>query len=126
MIIADTDVLIDALRGREPASSRVAAGLRDGTIATTAVSAFELLSGARTPRELEIIETLVAALPVLPFDERASTAAASSRRELESKGQTIGLGDYLIAGICMSRAASLLTRNRKHFERIAGLNLDRQ
>jgi tRNA(fMet)-specific endonuclease VapC len=124
MIVVDTDVLIDALRGREPASARVAAGLRDGTVATTAVSAFELLSGARTPAEVEVIETLLAALPILPFDERASTAAGAKRRDLESKGQTIGMGDYLIAGICLSRAASLLTRNRKHFERIAGLSLD--
>ena len=124
MIVADTDVLIDALRGREPASSRVAAGLRDGTIATTAISAFELLSGARTPAEVRVIETLLAALPILPFDERASKAAGASRRELEAKGQTIGMGDYLIAGICLSRASSLLTRNRKHFERIAGLGLD--
>jgi tRNA(fMet)-specific endonuclease VapC len=124
MIVADTDVLIDALRGREPASSRVAAGLRDGAIATTAISAFELLSGARTPAEVEVIETLLAALPIFPFDERASKAAGARRRELEAKGQTIGMGDYLIAGICLSRASSLLTRNRKQFERIAGLTLD--
>ena len=124
MIVADTDVLIDALRGREPAFSRVAAGLRDGTIATTAISAFELLSGARTAAEVEVIETLLAALPILPVDERASRAAGASRRELETKGQTIGMGDYLIAGICLSRASSLLTRNRKHFERIAGLGLE--
>ena len=125
MIVADTDVLIDALRGREPAASRLAAALRDGTLATTAVSAFELLSGARTPDEVEVIETLLAAMPILSFDERASRAAGSSRRALETQGQTIGMGDYLIAGICLSRGASLLTRNRKHFERIAGLNLDR-
>jgi tRNA(fMet)-specific endonuclease VapC len=124
MIVADTDVLIDALRGREPASSRVAAGLRAGSIATTAITAFELLSGARTAAELEIIEALLAALPILPLDDLASRAAGSSRRELETKGQTIGMGDYLIAGICLSRGAPLLTRNRKHFDRIAGLILD--
>ncbi len=38
--------------------------------------------------------------------------------------QSIGRGIYLIAGICLSRASSLLTRNRKHFERIPGLSLD--
>ena len=103
----------------------MAAGLRDGTIATTAVSAFELLRGARTPAEVELIETLLAALPIFPFDERASRAASASRRELEAKGQTIGMGDYLIAGICLGRASSLLTRNRKHFERVAGLSLGR-
>ena len=113
-----------ALRGREPATSRLVAGLRDGTLATTAVSAFELLSGARTAHEVDAIETLLAALPIVPFDERASRAAGASRRALEIAGRTIGLGDSLIAGICLSRGASLLTRNRKHFERIPGLILE--
>ncbi len=33
------------------------------------------------------------------------------------------MADYLIAGICLSRNAMLLTRNRAHFERIPGLHL---
>ena len=123
MIVADTDVLIDALRGREPAASRVAAGLREGTLATTSITAFELLSGGRTTHERQTIETLLAAFSILPFDDRAGTAAAACRRELESSGQTVGMGDYLIAGICLSREAALLTRNRKHFGRIPNLIL---
>ena len=31
------------------------------------------------------------------------------------------LGDYLIVGICLGRAATLLTRNRRHFDRVEGL-----
>ncbi len=100
------------------------AAISDGTLATTTISAFELLSGARTPHEVEAIEAILAALPALPFDERAGRAAASCRRGLETSGKTIGMGDYLIAGICISRGAPLLTRNRKHFERIPVLLLD--
>jgi predicted nucleic acid-binding protein len=123
MIVADSDVLIDALRGRDPSAARVVAALRDGSLATTAISAFELLSGARTSAELESIETLLAALPILPFDERAGRAAGARRRDLEKSGQTIGMGDYLIAGICLSRGAALLTRNRTHFARIQDLEI---
>jgi tRNA(fMet)-specific endonuclease VapC len=101
----------------------VLAGLDDRGMATTAISAFELLSGARSTDQQTTIEALLAALPILPFDDAAGRAAARCRRELESGGQTIGMGDYLIAGICLSRGATLLTRNRKHFERIAGLAL---
>ncbi len=43
------------------------------------------------------------------------------RQELEGQGQTIGMADYLIAGICVSRSTALLTRNRKHFQRISAL-----
>lgn len=123
MIVADSDVLIDALRGREPSLGQIAAGIRAGSIATTAINAFELLSGARTATELAAIEALLAALPIFPFDERASQAAGASRRSLETKGQTIGMGDYLIAGICISRGSALLTRNQKHFARIPDLTL---
>jgi tRNA(fMet)-specific endonuclease VapC len=122
LIVADSDVLIDALRGREPSSSKVLAGLAERNLATTAVSAFELLSGSRGDQSATI-EALLAALPILPFDGQAGKAAAACRRQLEGKGLTIGMADYLIAGICISRAANLLTRNRKHFERIPGLIL---
>ena len=123
MIVADTDVLIDALRGREPAASRVVSALTDGTLTTTAISAFELRSGARTAEEIDLVEALLAGVPVLPFDDGAAKAAGNCRRRLETQGNTIGMGDYLIAGICLSRGHSLLTRNRKHFERVPELAL---
>jgi tRNA(fMet)-specific endonuclease VapC len=123
LIVADTDVLIDALRGREPSASRVRAGLRDRSLVTTSISAFELLSGGRTEHERQAVETLLAALSTLPFDDGASEHAASCRVQLEASGQMVGMADYLIAGICLSRALSLLTRNRKHFERMPNLVL---
>lgn len=123
MILVDSDVLIDALRGREPARSRIAEGLEAGTLVTTAVTAFELRSGARTPKQENDIEALLAPLGILPFDGDASHAAASARRELERRGETIGMADYLIAGVCLSRVVPLLTRNRNPFDRIPGLRL---
>ena len=121
MIVADTDVLIDALAGREPAAGRVAHGLESRRLATTAVTAFELLSGARSSRQQRVVGTLLEALPILDLDEKASRSAAELRRRLEGRGESIGMADYLIAGICLVRSASLMTRNRKHFERVHGL-----
>lgn len=121
MIVVDTDVLIDCLRGRERSTRRVAAELERGRLATTAVTVFELLSGARGAKEAKAVSDLLGALPVVPFDHAAGETAAALRRKLEQAGQGIGMADYLIAGICVSRSASLLTRNRKHFQRIEGL-----
>jgi predicted nucleic acid-binding protein len=45
------------------------------------------------------------------------------RRALESKGQTIGMADSLIAGICLEHNGILLTRNVKHFSRVDHLIL---
>jgi predicted nucleic acid-binding protein len=123
MIVADSDVLIDALRGRDPAMARVASGLRAGILATTAVSVFELRAGARPGRERDTVDLLLGGLTILPFDEAAAVAAADVRRELEDGGQAIGMADYLIAGICIARSAVLVTRNRRHFERVTGLVL---
>lgn len=122
MIVADTDVLIDALRGRG-VHQRVEIELRTGRLATTVVSVFELLSGARKASEREGIETLLAALGHLPIDPSAAREAAAIRRELESVGQTIGNADILIAGVCRSRGAMLLTRNHAHFSRVPRLAL---
>jgi tRNA(fMet)-specific endonuclease VapC len=123
MILADSDVLIDALRGREPGRSRIEVELRAGRLATTSISLFELRSGARSPREREKVDALLDAVTVMPFDASAAAAAASIRLELEGRGQGLPMADYLIAGICVSRSAVLLTRNRAHFERVPGLVL---
>ncbi len=123
MIVVDTDVLIDALSGQQPSAERVARGLETGALATTAVSVFELLSGATTDKATESIEALLAALFILPFDPAAGRQAAEIRRDLESRRLSIGMADYQIAGICVSRSAELLTRNRRHFERVPSLEL---
>lgn len=123
MIVADTDVLIDALRGREPARARIAEALAAGQLATTAVTAFELRSGADTDRTRAAIEQLLAPLEILPFDDAAAVRAGKLRRTLEAAGTPLGMADYLIAGICLTRSASLVTRNRSHFDRVDGLVL---
>ena len=100
MIVADSDVLIDALQGREPSLARVREALADGSLVTTAVIAFELLSGAGSERVRRKVENL-----------------------LEGAGTPIGMADYLIAGICLARSAKLLTRNTADFDRVSGLDL---
>lgn len=123
MIVADTDVLIDFLRGREPGAEAVASALEAGLLQTTVVSCFELLSGARTGREREVVERLLDRIPVRALDRDAARRAAEVRRNLEQAGVAIGMADSLIAGIALGHNSSLLTRNRRHFERVPSLSL---
>lgn len=123
MIIADTDVLIDFLRGRDTAD-RIAFELKKGRISTTAITAFELWSGAKTPQHAAAVETLLSALPILPLETQAARRAGEIQRTLEKNGNPIGMADSLIAGICLEQDRFLLTRNRKHFERVPGLQLN--
>jgi tRNA(fMet)-specific endonuclease VapC len=62
-------------------------------------------------------------LITLPLNRTAADRAASVRKALERQGQGIGMADSLIAGIVLARGGILLTRNRKHFERVDGLKL---
>lgn len=126
MMIADTDVLIDYLRGHGDWARRIAIELGTGSFATTAITAFELRSGARTPRQAKAVETLLDAMTLLPFGPEEAAAAAEVRRKVEAKGQPIGMADYLIAGACIAAGGTLLTRNRRHFERVPGLRLSGQ
>ena len=123
MIVADTDVLIDALAGRQPVTDAVARALRQGRLATTSVNAFELWSGSTSDAQHSKVSALLAATRILNLDAGAARRAASARLQLEASGRPIGMADYLIAGVCLSRGLPLLTRNRRHFERVEGLEL---
>jgi tRNA(fMet)-specific endonuclease VapC len=123
VIIADTDVLIDYLGGVEPGASRVAEGIKSGSLHTTAVSRFELLSGARTPRQRAAILDMLNVVRTLPLAAREADLAAQLRHDLDRAGTAIGMADSLIAGIALAHGGILVTRNRKHFERVPGLHV---
>jgi tRNA(fMet)-specific endonuclease VapC len=122
MTIADTDVLIDYLAGKGEAEA-VARLLRCGTLRTTVISRFELLSSAKNPKQLARLVELLGAAPSLGLDDAAADAASEIRRSLERSGNSIGMADSLIAGIVTSNGGTLLTRNRRHFERVPGMRL---
>jgi tRNA(fMet)-specific endonuclease VapC len=122
MTVADTDVLIDYLSGKGEVDA-VERLLRQGAIRTTVISRFELLSGAKSMKQLAKVAELLAAVPSLVLDEAAADMASEIRRSLEQSGNKIGMADSLIAGIVARHGATLLTRNRRHFERVPGLKL---
>jgi len=122
MIVADTDVLIDYLAGKGEADA-VERLLRRGALRTTVISRFELLSGAKNPNQRARLGQLLEAVPSLGLDDAAADAAGEIRRSLERSGSSIGMADCLIAGIVSGNGGALLTRNRRHFERIPSIRL---
>ena len=122
MTIADTDVCIDYLAGKGETDA-VQQLLRRGALRTTVIGRFELLSGARNPVQLALLVQLLGAVPALDLDGAAADAASEVRRSLERSGNGIGMADSLIAGIVTRNGGALLTRNRRHFERVPGIRL---
>jgi tRNA(fMet)-specific endonuclease VapC len=123
MILADTDVLIDYLAGVSPVREQVARLISSEALQTTAISCFEILSGADEGKRRDAARALVALIASLPLDFAAAERAAGVRRALDRAGQSIGMADSLIAGIALTHSRTLFTRNRSHFERVAGLEL---
>ena len=123
MIVADTDVLIDYLAGTHPVADQVRGYAESDSLQTSAITCFELLSGARDNKRGNRVRRLVAAIPVLSLDREAASVAAVVRQRLARSGISIGMADSLIAGVAMTHNLPLLTRNRKHFENIEGLRL---
>ena len=122
MIVADTDVLIDFLAGKGEADA-VEQLLRRGALRTTVISRFELLSGAKSSRQLARVTQLLGGVPSLHLDDASADAAGEIRKALEATGKAIGMADSLIAGIVTTHNGTLLTRNRRHFERVPGMRL---
>jgi predicted nucleic acid-binding protein len=121
VFIADTDVLIDFLRGSGEAE-RIRIEIRTGRLSTTAITAFELWAGAGSQPQIAAVETLLGALSILPLDPTSARRAAQIHRDLARKGTAIGMADALIAGLCLEHDAILLTRNRRHYERVPGIH----
>jgi len=70
----------------------------------------------------------------LGIDSKPIPAAALPRKheltpivplELERAGQAIGAMDLLIAALALALAATLVTNNLAHFQRISGLSVTR-
>ncbi len=124
VIVADSDVLIDALHGVEPLRTRITEAIAAGGLAASAITVFELSVGARNELEQAAVDALVGSLTVLPLDRAAARVAAVVERDLAHKGLPIGFADALIAGTCLAAGSPLFTRNTRHFGRVPGLHLE--
>ncbi len=123
MIIADTDVLIDYLAAKIPAAARVAVLIENRELFTTAITRYEIASGIHSSHQIASVERLFKLVPTLVLDAESAERGAQVRRDLGRKGMDIGMADSLIAGVALITRCPLLSRNRRHFERVEGLIL---
>ncbi|SRR5712692_1586449 len=114
IVLLDTTVLIDAVRGRE-AADRIRA-LRESSPApfTSAVNIEELWRGARANEEATI-RRLLRGLRVALLGEREGELAGMWRRDFAAKGITLSQADCLTAAAAISVGAHLATGNSRDF-----------
>lgn len=127
MILLDTNVLSELIRPKPDEGVREWLDSLDAaTVATTAITAAELLYGvARLPtgRRKERLSEAIRGLIEEDFDGRVEpfdTTAAGHYAELVSDRETasrpISVADAQIAAICRKLGATLATRNTSDFK----------
>lgn len=109
-ILLDTDVLIDHLRGHR----RLDLANPGWTISV--VTRCKLFSG-RNADEMRLGRVLNG-LDELPVDRAIAQAAGRIRRATQ-----LHAADALIAATALEHRMPIMTRNRRHFERVPGLTL---
>jgi predicted nucleic acid-binding protein len=87
------------------------------------ITLFELNAGATNPEKSSDLKDLLPATKVLPFTNLEATMASNIYQALKKTNQIIEFRDIFIAATCITNSLSLVTLNKKHFERIANLKL---
>lgn len=122
LVVVDTDLVVDYLRGRGPGVRLVRDLVTERRLRLTAISGFELRLGTDfLGRQREIMRLFRSR--TVPLDLTAALRGGELAADLRDRGEPIGFADCLQAGICLRRRLPFATRNRKHFDRVPGLDL---
>ncbi len=138
----DTDTVIFMLRGlKAPARQRArrekamalvercrGAQAKGDGVGLSAITVSELEFGAcnsvNYDTEIAAVRKLLAPFEILDYDGvTCPPHYGRVRHELEQAGQAIGAMDLLIAAHALALAATLVTNNLQHFQRVSGLSV---
>jgi len=122
LVVVDTDLVIDFLRGKGSGAPLVRELIVGQRLRVTAITAFELRVGSDFLARRDDILRLVRSR-TFPLDPGSALQAGEVAAALRAAGQDIGMADCVQAGICLKFDLPFATRNRKHFNRVAGLRL---
>jgi predicted nucleic acid-binding protein len=120
VILVDSDILINHLRGHQSATDWLRATQDHADLALSAVSVLEVAGGMRSPERHDVVR-LIAQCAVLPITERIAWQAADFMRAYRRSHSGISQGDYVLAATARVHGLDLATLNVRHFPMISGL-----
>ena len=119
--LVDTDVLVDVSRNNQAAIAFIDQLSNDWAL--SAMTALELISGAKNQREVDLIDRLLEVYETISVNE---TIGRRAYELLKAYAKSNGLRtfDSLIAATAIEEQRTLVSKNRKHFGMIDGLAID--
>lgn len=129
MACLDTTFLIDLLKGKKEAVNFLERCESSGEeVYLNSINIMELIKGAylhTNPDKEEIqIRGLISSFAELNFGMECAILAGKIEAELINKGEFIDPEDIMIGAIAIQNNETLVTRNKKHFEKIKGLKIE--
>lgn len=122
-MVVDTSIIIQYIRTKDKFSTTLYKLTNSEVIFISTVSLYELYIGANTTDKQNDVKLSTRNLIVLPFTYKISVKAAEIFHQLKAKNQLIEFRDIFIAATCMMHNLPIVTLNKKHFERIEGLEV---
>jgi len=115
----DTSVWIPYFRnGGGDYGDLVDALLDENSVHISGIVMTELLTGARSPAELERLASALAGLKLVPSDRASFESAGRNGFALKRKGISVPLSDVIIATDCIDHGLVLIESDR-HFAAIS-------
>ncbi len=123
--LIDSDWVADWLKGRPEAQQLFTKFTPNDELFISLITFGEIYEGIYYGRDSKGAEAsfrnLLRFVEVLPLNRAILRRFARVRGELRAKGQIIGDFDLLIAATALQHGLTLMTRNRRHFDRVPSL-----
>jgi tRNA(fMet)-specific endonuclease VapC len=127
MVCLDTNYIIDVIKGKINIEKL---DKLESPVSITSPTIVEIIRGLHLKStqhnvkhdDEEKIENILDSLNVLQLNKENAKKSGKLQAELINKGEDII--DIMIASICIQNNETLITRNKKHFEKIPGLKIE--
>ena len=120
IVLLDTNILIEILKGNDKTISKIEA--LEAKLSISSITVMELYYGALNKTELGKLEKFVSLFNIIELNENISKKATMLVKRY-AKSHTLDIPDSLIASTALVLNAKLVTYNTKYFKYIDGIVL---
>jgi tRNA(fMet)-specific endonuclease VapC len=127
-VLLDTDILSAVMRQQPAALAHARAYLAvHHHLTFSIITRYEILRGLHAKKataQLVAFDRLCGVSTILPLTDAIVVRAATIYADLHQRGTLIGDADILIAATGLEHGLVVVTNNRSHYQRVAGIKLE--